>query len=128
VRDRPRFRPAAPGILGVSREVGEEVLNGASRFVETAPPGQPPRFVRMHAVEADYVGRDLTDPAFRRAVRDQILKVIEAYRAPASTGPEVTPSVSASRQSPLSALPRSWPRWTTRPVSGAARCRCSGLG
>lgn len=71
----------------VLREVWDEVLNGASRFVETAPAGQPPRFVKMHEVESDYVGRDLTDPALRRTVRDRILKVIEAYRAPASAGP-----------------------------------------
>jgi Family of unknown function (DUF6607) len=72
---------------GVSREVWDEVLNGASRFVETAPAGQPPRFVRMHEVESDYVGRDLTDPALRRTIRDRILKVIDAYRAPPSAGP-----------------------------------------
>jgi len=70
----------------VLREVWDEVLNGASTFVETAPPGQPPRFVKMHEVEEDYVGRDLSDPALRRAARDRILKVIEAYRGPALSG------------------------------------------
>jgi hypothetical protein len=36
----------------------------------------------MNEVEEDYVGRDLSDPSVRRAARDRILKVIEAYRAP----------------------------------------------
>jgi hypothetical protein len=64
------------------REVWDGVLAGTAPFVETAPPGQPPRFVRMYEVEEDYVGRDLSDPSVRRAARDRILKVIEAYRAP----------------------------------------------
>jgi hypothetical protein len=64
------------------REVWDEVLAGAAPFVETAPPGRPPRFVKMYEVEEDYVGRDLSDPSIRRGARDRILKVIEAYRAP----------------------------------------------
>ena len=64
------------------REVWDGVLAGTAPFVETAPPGQPPRFVKMYEVEEDYVGRDLSDPAVTRAARDRILKVIEAYRAP----------------------------------------------
>jgi hypothetical protein len=36
----------------------------------------------MHEVEEDYVGRDLSEPPVRRAARDRVLKVIEAYRAP----------------------------------------------
>ena len=68
------------------REVWDEVLAGTTPFVETAPPGQPPRFVKMHEVEEDYVGRDLSDPARRVAARDRIRKVIEAYREPAPAG------------------------------------------
>jgi hypothetical protein len=64
------------------REVWDGVLNGAGPFVEAAPPGQPPRFVKMHEIEEDYVGRDLADPAVRRAARERIVKVIDAYRAP----------------------------------------------
>jgi hypothetical protein len=64
------------------REVWDGVLAGTAPFVETAPPGQPPRFVKMYEVEEDYVGRDLSDPSVRRVARDRILKVIEAYRAP----------------------------------------------
>jgi len=64
------------------REVWDGVLSGSAPFVETAPAGQPPRFVKMYEVEDDYVGRDLSDPSVRRAARDRILKVIEAYRAP----------------------------------------------
>ena len=66
----------------VSREVWDSVLNGAGPFVEKAPAGQPPRFVKMYEVEEDYVGRDLSDPALRRQARERILKVIEAYREP----------------------------------------------
>ena len=64
------------------REVWDGVLAGTAPFVETTPPGQPPRFVRMHAIEEDYVGRDLSDPSVRRAARERILKLIDAYRAP----------------------------------------------
>jgi hypothetical protein len=75
---------AAPrqAFWGLVREVWDGVLAGTAPFVETAPPGQPPRFVRMYEVEEDYVGRDLSDPSVRRAARDRIVKVIEAYRAP----------------------------------------------
>src|SRR5262249_51985161 len=64
------------------REVWDDVLAGTAPFVETAPPGQPPRFVRMAEIEDDYVGRDLSDPSVRRAARERIVKLIEAYRAP----------------------------------------------
>jgi len=64
----------------LSREVWDGVLNGAGPFVEKAPAGQPPRFVKMYEVEEDYVGRDLSDPSVKRAASDRILKVIEAYR------------------------------------------------
>jgi hypothetical protein len=63
------------------REVWDGVLAGTAPFVETAPPGQPPRFVRMGEIEDDYVGRDLSDPSVRRAARARIVKVIEAYLA-----------------------------------------------
>jgi len=64
----------------VSREVWDSVLNGAGPFVEKAPAGQPPRFVKMYEVEEAYVGRDLSDPSVRREASERILKVIEAYR------------------------------------------------
>ena len=75
---------AAPhrAFWSLSREVWDTVLNGAGPFVETAPAGRPPRFVKMFEVEEAYVGRDLSDPSVRREARDRILKVIEAYRAP----------------------------------------------
>ena len=62
------------------RETWDSVLTGADSFVETVPPGQPPRFMKMYDVEEDYIGRDLTDPAVRSAARERILKVIEEYR------------------------------------------------
>jgi len=70
----------------VVREVWDGVLDGGAPFTETAPPGQPPRFVKMYEVEDDYVGRDLSDPALRAAARDRIRKVIDAYREPAAAG------------------------------------------
>ena len=100
----------------VLREVWDEVLNGASRFVETAPAGQPPRFVKMHEVESDYVGRDLSDAATRAAVRRRILDTIEAYRRP--IGRPRSPEAPPRRRTP--ALPWSPPR--PRPP-GRARCR-----
>ncbi|MGH7335037.1 MAG: DUF6607 family protein [Candidatus Rokuibacteriota bacterium] len=62
------------------RQTWDSVLTGGGPFVETVPPGQPPRFMKMYDVEEDYVGRDMTDPAVRSAARERILKVIEEYR------------------------------------------------
>jgi hypothetical protein len=62
------------------REVWDEVLAGAAPFAEKTPPGQPPRFVKMHEIEDDAIGRDLLDSATRAAVRRRILDTIEAYR------------------------------------------------
>ena len=74
---------AAPrrAFWSLSREVWDTVLDGAAPFVEKAPAGQPPRFVKMYEVEEAYVGRDLTDPSVRREASERILKVIEALRA-----------------------------------------------
>jgi len=73
---------AAPrrAFWSLSREVWDTVLDGAAPFVEKAPAGQPPRFVKMYEVEEAYVGRDLSDPSVRREASERILKVIEAYR------------------------------------------------
>jgi hypothetical protein len=76
------FAAARQAFWSLVREVWDGVLTGTAPFVETAPPGQPPRFVKMYAVEEDYVGRDLSDASVRRAARDRILNVIDAYRAP----------------------------------------------
>lgn len=74
---------AAPrrAFWSLSREVWDTVLDGIAPFVEKAPAGQPPRFVKMYEVEEAYVGRDLSDPSVRREASERILKVIEAYRA-----------------------------------------------
>jgi hypothetical protein len=64
------------------RETWDGVLTGGGPFVETAPPGQPPRFMKMYEVEEDYVRRDLDNPTVRNEARERILKVIEEYRAP----------------------------------------------
>jgi hypothetical protein len=36
----------------------------------------------MHEIEEDYLGRDLSDPEVRKAARERILEVIQAYRRP----------------------------------------------
>jgi hypothetical protein len=64
------------------RETWDGILDGAGPFVERAPPGAPPRFVKMFEVEDDALARDLADPAVRQAVRERILAVIGEYRAP----------------------------------------------
>ena len=66
----------------VSRETWDGVLTGRTPFIETVPPGQPPRFVKMYEVEHDFLGRDLADAAQRQAARERILAVIREYRAP----------------------------------------------
>ncbi len=66
----------------VLRETWDAVLDGAGPFVEKPAADDAPRFVRMYEVEQDYVGRDLGEPALRRAARKRILDVIEAYRVP----------------------------------------------
>ena len=62
------------------REAWDSVLTGREPFVEQVPAGQPPRFVRMREIEDHSLGRDLSDPGERSAVRERILKVIEQYR------------------------------------------------
>ncbi|MEX2221763.1 MAG: DUF6607 family protein [Candidatus Rokuibacteriota bacterium] len=64
------------------RETWEGILDGSRPFVERAPAGQPPRFVKMLDVEEDALAKDLSDPAIRQAIRKRILEVIEEYRAP----------------------------------------------
>jgi hypothetical protein len=64
------------------RETWDSLLDGTGPFVERAPPGQPPRFVRMFGLEDDTLGRDLSDPAIRQATRARILEIIREYRAP----------------------------------------------
>ena len=66
----------------LSRETWDGVLTGRAPFIETVPPGQPPRFVKMYEVEHDVLGRDLADAAERQATRERILAVIREYRAP----------------------------------------------
>ena len=58
------------------------MLTGRAPFIEKVPPGQPPRFVKMYAVEHDFLGRDLADAAQRQAAKERILAVIQEYRAP----------------------------------------------
>jgi hypothetical protein len=72
-------RPREP-FWALLRETWDAVLTGQEAFVETTPAGQPPRFMKMYEVEADFAARDLTDPAVRRAARQRILEVIEEYR------------------------------------------------
>ncbi|MCL6640046.1 MAG: hypothetical protein K6T92_01610, partial [Candidatus Rokubacteria bacterium] len=64
------------------RETWDGVLNGRGPFVERAPAGEPPRFVRTQEIEERYIGRDLSDPEVSGAARDEILRVIDHYREP----------------------------------------------
>ncbi len=66
----------------VLREAWDGVLDGARPFVERAPPGQPPRFVKMFELEDELLEKNLSDAAVRQATRERILKLIEEYRAP----------------------------------------------
>src|SRR5262245_18495122 len=63
------------------RETWDSVLTGKGPFIETTPPGQPARFMKMYEVEEEFVARDVTDPAVRAAARARILEVIEEYRS-----------------------------------------------
>ena len=66
VRDRPGVRAAAPGLLGPpARDLGRRARPAPARSSRRRRPATPPRFVKMHEVEDDYVGRDLADPAVR---------------------------------------------------------------
>ena len=77
-----RFAEPRRAFWAVLREAWDSVLVGDRSFVERTPVGAPPRFVAMMEVEERYLSLDLADPAVRRAAREEILRVIEAYRAP----------------------------------------------
>jgi len=64
------------------RETWDGVLDGSKPFVERAPAGQPPRFVKMFELEDSVLGRDLSDQAIRQETRRRILDVIQEYRVP----------------------------------------------
>lgn len=63
------------------REVWDEVLSGKEGFVEKSVPGQPPRYVKIWAIEEKYLEQDLNDPAVRERAKEEIMKVINSYRA-----------------------------------------------
>ncbi len=63
------------------RDTWDGVLDGSAPFVERAPAGEPPRFVRMHEVEQDFLGRDLGDASPAKEARERVQGVIETYRA-----------------------------------------------
>jgi hypothetical protein len=64
------------------RETWDRVLDGSGPFTERLPAGQPPRFVKMFALEEEAMGQDLSDPATREQIRQRILEIIQEYRAP----------------------------------------------
>ena len=64
------------------RETWDGLLDGTGPFVERAPAGQPPRFVKMFDLEEEALGKDLSDPATRQATRARMLEIIREYRAP----------------------------------------------
>jgi hypothetical protein len=62
------------------RETWDAVLVGSGPFVERAPAGRPPRFVRMFELEDAAAGRDLSSETVRQETRRQILDIIGEYR------------------------------------------------
>ena len=75
------FAEAHRPIWTLLRETWDGVLDGSGPFVERAPAGQPPRFVKMFELEDSVLDRDLTDQAVRQETRRRILDVIQEYRA-----------------------------------------------
>jgi hypothetical protein len=76
------FARARQAFWGLLRETWDAVLTGLGPFLEKIPASHPPRFVKMHEIEEDYLGRDLSDPEVRKAARERILEVIQTYRRP----------------------------------------------
>jgi len=76
------FAEAHRSIWTLLRETWDGVLDGSKPFVERAPAGQPPRFVKMFELEDSVLGRDLSDQAIRQETRRRILDVIQEYRVP----------------------------------------------
>ena len=76
------FAEAHRSVWTLLRETWDGVLDGSGPFVERAPAGQPPRFVKMFELEDSVLDRDLSDQAIRQETRRRILDVIQEYRAP----------------------------------------------
>jgi len=77
-----RFAEPRRAFWALLRQTWDEVLTGGRPFIERQPAGKPPRYAEMFEVEDRFLSQDLTDPAVRRAAREDILRVIDAYRAP----------------------------------------------
>lgn len=63
------------------RETWDEVLDGGSDFIETAPPGKPPRFVRIGQIEQKYFEKLPGSAEAAKQAKREILDVIAEYRA-----------------------------------------------
>ena len=75
------FADRRRAVWDVLREAWDAVLDGRGPFVERAATGQPPRFGRIWALEDEFLGRDLAEPAARGELRARILAIIDEYRA-----------------------------------------------
>lgn len=74
------FARSREAFWALLRETWDIVLASLDPFIERAPDGQPPRFMKMREVEAHCLSRDLSDPDVRNAAKERILEVIEEYR------------------------------------------------
>jgi len=77
-----RFAEPRRAFWALLRETWDSVLIGDRPFVERTPAGRPPRYAELMDVEDRYLSQDLATPTVRRAAREAILQVIDAYRAP----------------------------------------------
>ena len=77
-----RFAEPRRAFWALLRQTWDEVLTGQRPFVERTPAGKPPRYAEMFEVEDRYLSQDLADPAVRKRAREEILRIIDAYRAP----------------------------------------------
>lgn len=62
-------------------EIWSEVLSGDRPFVEKTIPGQPPRFMKVWAIEDQYYTQDLNDLSVRARAKQEVIDTINAYRA-----------------------------------------------
>ncbi len=54
---------------------------GDRHFYESVLRGRPPRFQKMGEIEERYLSGDLTRPETRKSAKEEILRVVNDYRA-----------------------------------------------
>jgi hypothetical protein len=76
-----RFAAERQAFWNLLQHTWDEVFAQTGAFVEVTPPGAPPRFVRVDAVEERFFTQVANDEKARAAARQELLDVIDAYRA-----------------------------------------------